>query len=415
MSLLQPSEKASRRLALLFFSTTLALAAMLISGWLFVRRLTLVPIPEPSPVQQASKADPVSPLLVNYQLDLPGRGEVFPALVASDVRDYWPLANLSIVNTSPEPVLQLVSAEIPGWTQPFEETIVVGPRESRTLRINPTLLPGAYQLEEIRRGTLEVRIRDLKSGTVNAQSRPVLIHGGSDVYWGRQFANAQIVARWVTPHDPAVLRLVSQARVLTPTGRMHGYNPAAANPAKLGAEVRAQARAVFEALKRSGLSYVSSMFTFGDFTTNAQRIRLPRETLELSNANCIDVSVVFASAMENLGMNPVIVIVPGHAFVGVRLGPQTSETLYLDLTVLPNGSFQHAIERAGSWMKKTPAEQVLTVDIASARRLGIYPLPVVPYQNTSQRAATREQAESNDVVSYSGTNHRQAQRRDSAQ
>src|SRR5262245_37422511 len=109
MSLLfRPSEGTARRLALVFFSTTVVLAATLTWGWLFVRRLTLVPVQEPSPLQQATKADPVSPLLVNYQLDLPGRGEVFPALVASEVRDYWPLAVLSIANTSPEPILQLV-------------------------------------------------------------------------------------------------------------------------------------------------------------------------------------------------------------------------------------------------------------------------------------------------------------------
>ena len=38
-------------------------------------------------------------------------------------------------------------------------------------------------------------------------------------------------------------------------------------------------------------------------------------------------------------MKPVIVIVPGHAFTGVRLGPNSSDFLYLDLTVLPRGTF----------------------------------------------------------------------------
>ena len=57
-------------------------------------------------------------------------------------------------------------------------------------------------------------------------------------------------------------------------------------------------------LSNLDLSYVSSIYTFGNYPGETQRIRLPHETLSLSNANCIDVSVVFASAMENLGMQP---------------------------------------------------------------------------------------------------------------
>jgi hypothetical protein len=68
------------------------------------------------------------------------------------------------------------------------------------------------------------------------------------------------------------------------------------------------------------------------------------------------------------------VIVPGHAFAGVRLGPQSSEILYVDLTVLPKGNLASAISRANGWIKKTPPDQVITVDISAARALGIYPM-----------------------------------------
>jgi hypothetical protein len=137
------------------------------------------------------------------------------------------------------------------------------------------------------------------------------------------------------------------------------------------------------------MSYVSSIFTFGDFIDQAQRIRLPRETLSLSNANCIDVSVLFAAAMENLDLKPVIVIVPGHAFAGVRLGPQSSDILYLDLTVLPKGTLNAAVSRANGWLKKTPPDQVITVDISAARALGIYPMTEPPPQMKAASLAGR--------------------------
>jgi hypothetical protein len=133
---------------------------------------------------------------------------------------------------------------------------------------------------------------------------------------------------------------------------------------------------------------VSSIYTFGNYPDETERIRLPRETLELSNANCIDVSVAYASALENLGMKPVIVIVPGHAFTGVRLGPNSQDFLYLDLTVLPRGTFAAAIASAHAWLKKTPPNEVLTVDIGAARSLGVYPMPVTGSTKQGVTAAT---------------------------
>ncbi len=162
---------------------------------------------------------------------------------------------------------------------------------------------------------------------------------------------------------------------------MRGYNQVPG--ISVEHQVRQQAQAVFAALKRSRISYVSSIYTFGNYPGETQRIRLPRETLGLSNANCIDVSVAFASAMENLGMKPVVVIVPGHAFTGVRLAPNSNQILYLDLTVLPDGTFPAAQKRAEDWMKKTAPDQVLTVDVGAARSLGIYPMPTGPAENPS--------------------------------
>jgi len=181
------------------------------------------------------------------------------------------------------------------------------------------------------------------------------------------------------------LQLVSRAERIIPGGRLRGYNQASG--AALSAQVRAQAEAVFHALQQSRISYVSSIYTFGNYPGETQRIRLPRETLGLNNANCIDVSVLFASAMENLGMRPVVVIVPGHAFAGVRLGPSTNDTLYVDLTVLPGGTFSSAVKRAQGWLEKTPKEEILSVDIGAARSLGVYPMPTAQ-NGTKPRVAT---------------------------
>jgi len=367
--------RVARVLAWLFFFTTAVLAGTLVWGWMFVHKLALTPLPEPPlPAKLHIPPGPASPLQIQYQLNLPGRGEIFPALAGAQAADYWPLATLSIANTADKPVLQVITAEVRGWSGQLRETAVIAPHEVRTFNLDPELLAHAYDNGEIRAATLVVEVEDPVTGHTFAQQRPVYLHSASDLFWGRKFANAQLLARWVTPHDERVLQLVASAERLLPGGRMRGYNVVPG--VKLERQVRAEAQAVFEAMRRSRINYVTSIYTFGNYPGETQRIRLPRETLELSNANCIDVSVAFASAMENIGLKPVIVIVPGHAFTGVRLGPNAQDILYVDLTVLPRGTFTAAIARANAWLKKFPAGEVLTVDIGAARALGVYPMPV---------------------------------------
>jgi hypothetical protein len=295
-------------------------------------------------------------------------------MVSSGAPDYWPVAVLRITNTGNRPVAQTIWTEIPDWSRVTEHTVVVGPRETIQHSVALDLLPRAYTNPEIRQVMLSVRAVSPDGNVLYAQSHPVFMHSGSEIYWGRKFANSQMAARWVTPHDPAVLDLIGKARTYIPRGRMAGYSGATGDSKAIASHTRAQARAIFRALQKSGISYVSSLFVMGEYIGQAQRLRLPRETLRLNTANCMDVTLVFASAMENLGMEPLVVIVPSHAFAGVRLGRGSEDILYLDLTVLPKGSFESAVARAQQYLRKTPKEEVLTVDVASTRLLGIYPL-----------------------------------------
>lgn len=390
------NEQQWRRLAVASVVAAVCLAVGLGASWLFFLHTV-----RSAPIEQLATSSPgsaaghdVSPLLLSHQLDLPGRGEVFPALTTSQAKEYWPVAILTISNSGDRPILETIHYEIAGWSRPQELTVVIGPQETRTIQLNPDLLPNAFTNDEIRRAMLHVRVGTANVETIFAQSRPVLIHGASDLYWGQRLANAQFVARWVTPHEAEVLNLVSRSKRFVPNGRFSGYR-STGTPVQQAAWVRQQSEAVFRGLKESGITYVSSIFTFGDYVGQAQRIRLPRETLTLTAANCIDVSVAFASAIENLGLQPVVVIVPGHAVAGVRLAPGSNDILYLDLTVLPKGTFAQAQARAQSWLKKTPPEKVLTVDVAAARLLKIYPLPG-PGATSTQTASIERNRDSSD-------------------
>src|SRR5215471_16939729 len=98
--------RLARILAWIFMFTTAGLAVALAWTWIFVSRLALKPLPEPPlPQKMQASSGAASPLQMQYQLNMPGRGEIFPALRGEQAADYWPVAVLSIANTSTKPVL----------------------------------------------------------------------------------------------------------------------------------------------------------------------------------------------------------------------------------------------------------------------------------------------------------------------
>jgi hypothetical protein len=145
---------------------------------------------------------------MQYQLNMPGRGEIFPALAAVHAADYWPVAVLSIANTSDKAVLQIISSEVRGWSAELRQTAVIGPHEVRTFNLDPELLPKSYENGGFIRHAGS-RSSGSPPGHTFAQQRPSL-YSASDFFWGRKFANAQLLARWVTPHDDKVLQLVAR-------------------------------------------------------------------------------------------------------------------------------------------------------------------------------------------------------------
>ena len=116
--------------------------------------------------------------------------------------------------------------------------------------------------------------------------------------------------------------LLSRAKELAAGRRLPGYETW--KPAQEQQQsTTEQARAIYRALQQRGLSYVKSSITFGERTDISERIRMPHESLRQESANCIDGVVMYASMFENLAMDPVVVLIPGHALVGVRMMPGT--------------------------------------------------------------------------------------------
>ena len=118
------------------------------------------------------------------------------------------------------------------------------------------------------------------------------------------------VAAFVTPNSSSLASVRSAASdVLGEWGQspsLEGYQGGSDRVMAIGS-------AVFAALERMNINYVNPP---AGFEQTGQRIRLPDDVLAHREGTCIDLAVLYASAMESVRVNPLIFISAGHAFAG---------------------------------------------------------------------------------------------------
>lgn len=308
-------------------------------------------------------------------------GEIFPVFANfasfQQPKDRkWATVSVKISNSSDSTMERRVTVEIPGWSDREIQIVQLEAGEVHTLRFAPSFLSRLYRNREIAAATALVSVADMAGRTVFTSTIPVRLRAAEDMLWGADFKYASFIASWVTPHDPQVEQVLSRAKEFMPGRRMPGYEDGKP-PALQAKSTYQQARAIYRALQAEGISYVKSSTSFGAHlnSSTSERVRMPRESLGRAAANCIDGAVLYASLFENLGMDPVVVLVPGHAYVGVRRAEGSSEYLYIETALTGRASFEAAVRAAESAMARYSPAQITRIAISEARHAGIFPMP----------------------------------------
>lgn len=100
-------------------------------------------------------------------------------------------------------------------------------------------------------------------------------------------------------------------------------------------EVVRQVYAVWDALVTRDVRYSSITATSVNAKSVAsQHVRLIEDTLNNSQANCVDGSVLIASALRKIGIEPFLVLVPGHCYVGFYADEEKTQIMALETTLL---------------------------------------------------------------------------------
>lgn len=184
-------------------------------------------------------------------------------------------------------------------------------------------------------------------------------------------------ALWVQPQADSVQAVVESARQLHAEKTLAGYQ----DPGNTGNQAtitRDQVQAIYAALQARDIGYVTS----ADLGNAGQVVLFPNQTLRHRFANCIDGAVLFASALERIGLEVAIVTIPGHAFIGYRTWENASTWEYIETTLTwSGGTFAQALTQGNATYNSEVTANNFTngtshiTKITDARKLGYAAYP----------------------------------------
>jgi hypothetical protein len=287
-------------------------------------------------------------------------------------------------NLGDKPRQLKVEAQISGVTDAAVKTVtLLGKAQREVVAIVPPLSTGfaAASLRSERPSQLHVKISDgdkvLHEDTLNISllprdSLPLFRLIGGDI----SKMTPEYIGAWVTPNSKPVEAFLTAAKQRHPKKMFVGEQ----------ADTVSQVRAIYDELKARGVTYVMDPTVNTDLV-KVQRTRLPSEVLESTNAQCLEGTILFATMLEAIGLRPIIVLVPGHAFVGwhtTRADGKKGgvEPLFLETTSVGNADFETAVTTA---MKRVAHEMKIgnfsrgtsqLIELTALRAGGIKPQPM---------------------------------------
>lgn len=200
----------------------------------------------------------------------------------------------------------------------------------------------------------------------------------------------ELLAAFVTPNHPAVIEVLGAARCLL--GQQSGHD--ALDGYQSGSQQRAAriGEASFLALAARDLGYINPP---ASFEAEGQRVRLADRVLRERFGSCLDLSLLLASCWEQSGLHPLLLLVEGHAMPAlwtreahlpeaaidevarIRNLVALGDIVPVESTLLTQAgsTFAQAVEVAEKKLQD-PGALFYAVDLRSARRRGIRPLPL---------------------------------------
>lgn len=312
------------------------------------------------------------------------------------LNDIKPVQSLTIENTSEIDSASIeikITADLP-CIEPFSFTISSVPAKKEVkiplenLKVTRDFL---NKLSETEKANITIEVFEnevsILKETIAINVHPLEHFGGFQVL-------PELIAAYVTPNHPYIYHIKRKAiDILETQGLKTAFEGYQSNDPERVLQIMSS---IYSAIQGEEIVYSSLPPGYEEM---GQRLRLLNTIQQEKFGNCIDISLLFAACLEAVDLNPILIIVRGHAFVGCWLqDDKFSEVINDDKTAitkrLSKGIREMAAVEAtsvckGNNIKFSDAlntgeaqlvqkeEFLLSVDVKRARTLRIRPLPLL--------------------------------------
>jgi len=254
--------------------------------------------------------------------------------------------------------------------------------------------------------TLQVRsINDCPFGVSNEEETlndETFIAGSAEIGW--------MFAAYVNENHPMLDKILQEALATKIANAFLGYQ-------RDETEVVKQVFASWSALQKRGIQYSNTTTTpGGSEVVYSQYVRFLDQSITNTQANCVDGSVLFASILRKISIEPFLVTIPGHMYMGFYLSADKKDFVGLETTAIGvanateeeqsgepkaltalRGKLDEKARGGRDWKTFAKAIQIATddleknksnfegnnaayqfIDLDEARTEGIMPIPAAP-------------------------------------
>lgn len=271
-----------------------------------------------------------------------------------------------------------IESEVSGITRPEIQVIDIKPG-NKIHYISPEITEEGYRnLSDSKRTDIYLKAYLLKDNGEEKQllqeKKELFFYSKNDIIWKEKDGtdNSKYVVRLINKDRDEIKELVRKAsdHIKKLGGDSNSMEGIFADKINL----KRQLEAIFLAISEDyQIHYVMSPFSYDD--NSVQKIKDPEEVIKTRSGLCIELSLLIAAALENVGLNAVIAIVPGHAWVGVETGPRSGDYIFIETTVLEKKSGEALYIAQKNWNKfKNMPGSYRILNVNELRAEGLLPI-----------------------------------------
>lgn len=270
-----------------------------------------------------------------------------------------------------------IEMKVDGVTNHETQIINLKP-ESKIYYLEPDITEDGYRnLAESKKANLFLKISliddDGQESVLMEENKGIFFYSRNDIIWAEENGadNVRYAARWINKDKEEIKDLVRKAAD-------HMKELGGSDSAMIGMqgdreEIKRQMEAIFLAISKDyQVRYIMAPFSYD--SNSAQKVKSPEEVIRTKSGLCIELSLLMAAALENIGLSPVVVVTEDHAWAGIETSPKSDDFIFIETTALEKSPQEAVVIAQQNWKEIKDGGSYKILKINELRAEGYLPM-----------------------------------------